>query len=268
MSMEARFQIEQTAATVAAVMGIDAPRGAQPPIAPVVEAAAAQLGANADRVLLYNPDAIAAWLWPKYPWALADVAARAPLRVPVRTVMPSVTPVCFASMYSGVSPALHGIQAYVKPVLTVDTLFDVAPRAGKRVALVATNGDSMAKIFLERAIDYFFYDRFEDCLSKGLALIEANQHDLIAVYNRSYDATMHKFGPESREALDALASNARSFAQYVEVMARAWRGHDAMFAFAPDHGCHEIDGPLGSHGLDMAEDMHILHCYGFMKRRL
>ena len=39
----------------------------------------------------------------------------------------------------------------------------------------------------------------------------------------------------------------------------------AVFAFLPDHGCHEIDGNLRSHGLDMEEDMNIIHFYGFEK---
>jgi hypothetical protein len=28
-----------------------------------------------------------------------------------------------------------------------------------------------------------------------------------------------------------------------------------------DHGCHEIDGGHGSHGLDMPEDINIVHLY-------
>jgi hypothetical protein len=31
--------------------------------------------------------------------------------------------------------------------------------------------------------------------------------------------------------------------------------------FAMDHGCHEIDGGAGAHGLDMSEDINILHMY-------
>ena len=28
-----------------------------------------------------------------------------------------------------------------------------------------------------------------------------------------------------------------------------------------DHGCHEIDGGAGAHGLDMPEDINITHLY-------
>ena len=44
---------------------------------------------------------------------------------------------------------------------------------------------------------------------------------------------------------------------------------EIMFlGFAMDHGCHEIDGNCGSHGLDMLEDINIVHLYkGFRKEK-
>ena len=41
-----------------------------------------------------------------------------------------------------------------------------------------------------------------------------------------------------------------------------WKNHDVLYGFLPDHGCHEIDGECGSHGLDMEEDMNVIHFYG------
>ena len=39
--------------------------------------------------------------------------------------------------------------------------------------------------------------------------------------------------------------------------------HSSMksMGFTMDHGCHEIDGNCGSHGLDMDEDLNIVHLY-------
>ena len=42
-------------------------------------------------------------------------------------------------------------------------------------------------------------------------------------------------------------------------------GHKTLLGFCPDHGCHEIDGGVGSHGLDMQEDMNIIHMFSFIK---
>ena len=46
---------------------------------------------------------------------------------------------------------------YEKPVLGVETVFDRLPEAGKRVAVISTQGDSISLIFLERQVDYFIY---------------------------------------------------------------------------------------------------------------
>jgi len=74
------------------------------------------------------------------------------------SVMPSVTPVCFASMYTGAMPNVHGIQAYEKPVLSTDTVFDAFIRADLKPAIVSTANDSISCIFLERDMDYFIFD--------------------------------------------------------------------------------------------------------------
>ena len=180
----------------------------------------------------------------------------------MQSVMPSVTPVCFASMYTGAMPDVHGIQAYVKPVLTTDTLFDAAIRAGLKPAIVSTAGDSISKIFLERPMDYFIYDTVDEVNAKAEALIAEDAYDILVIYDGNYDSTMHRYAPESEEALAALRANAAQFDKFCALTRQHWAAHDTLIAFAPDHGCHPIDGGLGSHGLDMPEDMLITHFYG------
>ena len=55
------------------------------------------------------------------------------------------------------------------------------------------------------------------------------------------------------------------FDTLAETIKANWKDHTTLLGFAPDHGCHEIDGKLGSHGLDMPEDLNILHFYGIIK---
>ena len=119
-------------------------------------------------------------------------------------------------------------------------------------------------IFLERAMDYFICDTVEAVNQKALELIEADKHDLIVVYNGDYDATMHRFAPEGEASLDALNRNIQVFDHLAQAVRCHWASHDTLIGFAPDHGCHEIDGGLGSHGLDMPEDLNILHFYGII----
>ena len=62
-------------------------------------------------------------------------------------------------------------------------------------------------------------------------------------------------------ALSELRSNAHAFAQLSTLVQRHWGKHNTLVGFAMDHGCHEIDGNNGSHGLDMDEDLNIVHVY-------
>lgn len=223
------------------------------------------VGQKVTRIFMYNPDAIAQWIYNKYPHMFEEVTLRTDLEVPFQTVMPSVTPVCFGTMYTGAQPEIHGIKGYVKPVIRIDTLFDALIRNGKKVALVSTTGDSMSKIFLERDMDYYIYDTVEEVNAKACQLIMKDQHDFIAVYNANYDTYMHKYGPESCEALGELRSNVRAFGMFSELIKAHWMKHNTLMGFAMDHGCHEIDGNCGSHGLDMDEDMNIVHFYKILK---
>ena len=83
----------------------------------------------------------------------------------------------------------------------------------------------------------------------------------MAIYNGNYDSTMHKNGPESPLSLAALHANAQAFATFAALVRDNWGAHDTLMGFAMDHGCHEIDGGCGSHGLDMEEDLNIVHRY-------
>lgn len=264
MDVKNTLRITQTAATVAQLMGFAMPEGADVPNELVLKTAEKTFaGKPVERVLMYNPDAIALWLYQKYPELFLKVLENSQMALPVYAVMPSVTPVCFASMYTGLQPVGHGIQAYVKPVLTVPTLFDAAIANGRRPIIISTAGDSISKIFLERDMDYIICETLDECNARAAEVLAEDKYDLITVYNGNYDSTMHRYGPEAEEALAQLVHNAESFATLSAIAKKAWAGKTGMAAFLPDHGCHEIDGKLGSHGLEMIEDMNIIHFYQF-----
>ncbi len=249
------------------IMGIDAPEKAASPNTELCAYADEVLGGEkADRIFMYNPDAVAQWISEKYPWFLREVTERTEMKLPLCSVMPSVTPVCFGTMYTGAQPEIHGIRSYTKPVITIDTIFDALIRNGKRPAIVCTDGDSMSKIYLERDMDYFFYDTVEEVNAKAAELIIEDKYDFIAVYNGNYDSVMHKFGPESPEAIGELRANSRAFGMFDSLIKNNWQGHNTLIGFSMDHGCHEIDGDCGSHGLDMDEDLNIMHFYKCRKR--
>ena len=219
-------------------------------------------GKTIDRAVIYNPDAVALWLFEKYGGKFAPAIKASDLSAPLRSVMPSVTPVCFASMYSGVMPEKHGITEYKKPVLKCETLFDRMTAAGKKCAICSTTGDSISKIFLDRNMDYFIYPTERQVNSKAIKLIKKDKYDLIVIYNGNYDYNMHHYGPEGRESLRALDKNIAFYSKLTGIIRAHYGSHRVFYGFCPDHGCHEIDGDAGSHGLDCEEDMNIIHFYG------
>ena len=218
-------------------------------------------GEKADRIFMYNPDAIAQWIFEKYPAFFKEVTPITDLLLPFSAVMPSVTPVCFGTMYTGAQPQVHGIQSYAKPVITIDTIFDALIRAGKKPVIVAYGKCSLSKIFLERDMDYYVFDNIAQVNAKAAELILEDKHDFYVVYNGNYDAVMHKKGPEDPHALGELRINCHAYAIFNDLIEKHWKSHRTLIGFAMDHGCHEIDEGLGSHGLDMPEDLNIVHMY-------
>ena len=243
-------------------MGFEKPKMANEPTPEIVKYVDEVLkGEKADRLLMYNPDAIAEWIFKKYSSLVKDVTEKEGVGVEFRTVMPSVTPVCFGTMYTGAQPEIHGIRKYEKPIIRIDTFFDAAIRAGKKIALLAQDGMSMAKIYLEREMDYYIFPTVAETNAKAFELIVKDEYDIIILYNVNYDATMHKFGPESLDALAELRANSHVFGILSHMVEEHWKNHNTLVGFAMDHGCHEIDGGCGSHGLDMEEDLNIRHSY-------
>ena len=259
------LRITGVAKTITDIVGINAPKDAEPSIDIIVSSAKKLLeNKKADKVFMYNPDAIALWLFQKYTVLFEKALLQSNIQIPMLSVMPSVTPVCFASMYTGAMPNIHGIEAYEKPVVKTDTVFDAFIRAGKKPAIVSTANDSLSCIFLEREMDYYIYNTHDECNKKALELIEEDKHDFIVLYNGNYDTVMHRSGTESNDAINELKENIETYFLLIKQIKKHWKNHQTMIGFCPDHGCHEIDGNLGSHGLDMVEDMNIIHFYSFI----
>lgn len=252
--------ITQTASTILTLLGITPAVQMAPPVSQVLNHQPC-----CDRIFMYNPDAVAMWIYEKYADYFKEMEQETDLKLPMLSVIPPVTPVCFGSMYSGLLPAEHGIQKYEKPVLSVPTVFDLLPLAGKKAAIVSTEGDSISKIFLNRKIDYFIYPSKEACNRKALELIKQDNHDLIVLYNGDYDYQMHRHTPEGKRALKALQENIDTYRLLHTSIQKHWSAHQTVLVFAPDHGCHKVFGFLGNHGENTPYDMNIMHFYSFLQ---
>ena len=257
--------IGQTAATILQLLEVDPGSEMAGPHGKVLNMAERTLtGEGSRRVFFYNPDAIGMWIYRKFQGKFVELEKRVQLRMKIHTAYPPVTPVCFGSMYTGLPPKEHGITKCRKPVLLVDTVFDCLVRAGKKAAIISTEGDSISRIFLGRDIDYFIYPTVEECNEKALNLIERDKYDFMVLYNGNYDYMMHRFGPEGSRALEALDKNIETFLNIYDRIKEYWKDHPTILAFAPDHGCHKKMMFMGSHGAKIPYDMETIHFYSFI----
>ena len=253
----------QVAGIISSCLGVEPPRDAEAAYPLPAELMAAHGIERAERALIFCPDAMAQWFYQRHTSWYAPVLAHAPIALPVRTVLPSVTPVCFGTMFTGVSPHVHGIETYDKHVLPQDSLFDALVRAGKRVALVAVADSSFDILFSDRAIDRHILPYDDEVNERALELIDANEHDVIVVYNQEFDDRMHATYPESKPALEAARHHIAAFDRLAAAADTAWSSYDRMVAWLPDHGVHIADNGHGQHGSDREDDLNTLHFYGF-----
>ena len=140
-----------------------------------------------EKTFIYCPDAVGEIHRQHYPDLLARVEKIAGIRLLSSGVMPSVTPVCFGTIFSGASPEVHGIRQYAKPVLEVETLFDSAVKAGKKVAIVAVNACSIDMIFRKRKVDYYSLCTDARCREITEKIMRSDDYDMIISYSTDYD---------------------------------------------------------------------------------
>ncbi|MEZ0374205.1 MAG: alkaline phosphatase family protein [Candidatus Sericytochromatia bacterium] len=257
--------IASLTATLCRLMAVTCPEEQlAPALAEVLQAQQTVLaGRSVQKCLVFAPDALGKHLYRYDPGLFAPIRAHCPLSAEVEAEMPSVTPVCFGSIFTGLAPQAHGIVTYAKPVLSCDTLFDFLARAGKRVAIVAVADSSIDKIFRNRPIDYFSEPYDQDVTDRTLALLAADSHDFILVYQQEYDDTLHEQTPFSDQAIQAVRNHGRDFEILARAAGEAWKADDHLLVVTPDHGAHiDPENGLGDHGLAIPEDLEVIHYYG------
>ena len=233
------------------------------PVAMVVDHAQRLFGGEGknEKTFIYCPDAIGEIHYQHYPDELKKVERLAGIRLLSSGVMPSVTPVCFGTIFSGASPEVHGIKQWTRPVLTVETLFDSAVAAGKKAAIVSVNYCSIDLIFRKRKIEYI--STVSDASSRDFAekLLRWYDYDLIVCYSTDYDHLSHHTGCDSEESVTALKTCVRYFEDFVRLTDEIWGKYNRTVIWAPDHGNHPVNEKSGTHGANCPEDMLVNHFY-------
>jgi len=219
-------------------------------------------GRPAKRVFIYCADCIGDVLLKNHPEDFADALKEADAVIKSSNVMATCTPVCYATIFCGAGPELHGIKTYRKPVVKEETLFDSFLASGKKIAILAQEGSTVDTIFRERKIDYYHYPTDAEAVDKALELLRDSDYDLIVLHDCEYDTAMHKFGTEAQEAVDARQTVLKRWRDIAKATDEAWSGFDRLTVFAADHGSHMPEGATsGSHGSDVYEDAVVNHFY-------
>jgi len=253
--------------TICDLLGIDPPDVSEEPALDMVISTLRDKNAPLQKCLIYSPDGIGAHLWETHYSELSKLLPLAPLQVPLRAVFPPVTPVWFASIFSGAAPDVHGIHSYTRPVLKCDTFFDALIRGNKKAAIISPKNSSIDLIFRNREIAYFSEVDDKAVAQRVLELIEYDDYDVIVAYQADYDDFLHQTQPYSQICIQALCQHIQDFKNMAEAASRQWQGKGHVIAFAPDHGAHiNPSTGKGDHGLDIPEDMDIFHCYGIIEK--
>ncbi len=260
-----KYGLENIAASVCALFKTQPNKSWYPAIPELTTLAVSAVSGSIDRCLFYSPDCVGRWIYNKYYDKFAPVRKYAPVEIKLHASFMPKTPVCFATMFSGVTPDVHGIKIYERPQLAVDTLFDALARDGKRCLIIAKKNYSMDVIFRARDVDHCVSMDDTDATEKACEYIEKDMYSLIMVYNSAFDDYIHHNPVESSACINALQSNIDNFKYIMETINNKWRKHNTLVTFCPDHGLHNDPGTgNGNHGLDIPEDMELTHLFGFI----
>ena len=277
---QCRYSIADLTPTICHLFGVPEPAECGGIVIPEIADQADKLmdgEGKTERAVLFCADALGEAQRQHFPDDFARIEKTAGFRVKSVSVMPSVTPVCYGSIFTGASPSVHGIQQYEKPVLEVETLFDVFSKAGKNVAILSCNGCSIDMIFRKRRVDYYSYHSNrageltgadQKAFERTLELIRNDEYDLMLCYMTNYDHQMHLHGPFSAEAAEQAHLAAARFEALKEEMDRSWKQYNRVLVFVPDHGGHSTDETHGGHGSDLPDDMIVNHYYRISEKQV
>lgn len=248
-------------ATICSAMELPLMAGAES--APITEILDLFHGKTVDKCLFFSPDAIGSWIFDKYSQDSDKLMSVYNEKIAIDSVMPSVTPVCYATMMAGVSPEVHGIIKYEKFPITVETIFHSLKKAGKTGAIIAKKDSSCEIIFRNSPCDVIVTENDKDAYEKAVLAINSDKYDFILVYQCEYDDNMHKTQPETEFSLNAYRYNIESAIKLSQIAKEKWAGKTALITFSPDHGIHtDPITKLGTHGTSLDSDMKIYHLFG------
>ena len=231
-----------------------------------------------EKCLIFSSDAVPEYITQEYSQMFEGVKKYAPNEVLIKTVSPSITPVCYGAMFSGTTPNKNGLPKYLEPkivngvaqpTLSVTPFTQSLARAGKKVAVVTCENGCIASMLYGREAHLFIIpnDDEEAIFEKACELVKQNYYDVIFVYQFEFDHTMHKYSPKGEKSLNMLKHINEKFVKINELVSEYWKGYKKLVVYNCDHGAHATgeNGQTGAHGEDILEDLNIKWFFGWDK---
>ena len=209
---------------------------------------------GADRIAILAPDALGLHQLEHFAGEMPFLSSMCEARhVVLRSVMPSVTCVNFATMVTGCGLDGHGISSRELEV-QCETLFDVLEEAGEAGAGCGrpgyTGGELLGRIAQIDGTAALPDDAAVEEAVRRIARDEAPRFMIAQIGGT--DDHFHRFGPTSDRMVPKLRETDCRLERMVEALSEA--GYSVMIL--ADHGQHETGDPahMGSHGTDSDED--------------
>lgn len=176
--------------------------------------------------------------------------------VVLQSVLPSITPVNFATIVTGTDLTGHAVQSKSDD-FACQTLFDVIREAGMTSAGVGLDGYTGCEL-LGRFADVCGNagDGSDDSVAaKVIEISERHRSQFLIAQLGRVDDTFHKYGPSSHSVVPMLRETDARLKTLVEHLKPMGYG----VIILSDHGQHDVTGPSmeklrGSHGTDRPED--------------
>lgn len=248
------YDVRAVAPTVCKILGVRPPKMANvEPLLEVFETMGVQ-----DRLAVVVVDAFGASTWTQVRMETPTFNAFANRHLlHLKAVMPTVTPVNFATMLTGAPPNVHLIRSR-DDELTLETIFDVLRSRGKTSATAARALSTLGILLSPFADHPGIAESNGDDEVSTLAVEAMKGHpDLLWVQLLDVDDAGHKHGPMSSQGV-AAAKRADIHLREMAVEA-FWQGYSLMVL--ADHGQHTVNGfdgsVTGTHGTVVDEDVYV-----------
>ena len=236
--------------TIAAALNVPVPSGATGE--PIAETLADLAGSG--RIVVLAPDALGLSSLRHFANDMPFLSALCANRmVALRAVMPSITPVNFATMITGTDLAGHNVRSKDMG-FSCETLFDVLGANGLSAAGCGrpgyTGGELLARCAQHKGVARVPDDAGTEEVT--LRIARESLPEFIITQIGGTDDHFHRFGPAS--------DSARPKVQETDQRLQRLCGELGALGYAiiilADHGQHETGDPshMGSHGTDSDED--------------